>query len=167
MIQQTLKTLGVFILAVALFACKTKPTPNEAVTYNDKVVDIHTKAITSLDEITSAFDKSAADMQNAHKSALGKATKALEDLKKLGPLEAENTAFYDAAVKYLTMHKNVLENEYKAMVDVLSKEEPADDDFTAVENKMKEAEDKYAKGDEEFEKAQITFAKEYGFQIAQ
>lgn len=163
---QTLKTLGVLLIAVILFSCKTKPTPQEAVTYNDKVVDIHTNAINSLDDITTAFDGTAADLQTAHKSAVEKAGHALDGIKKLGPFEAEKPAFYDAAVKYLTMHKQVLELEYKQVVDILSKEEVGDEDFTTVENLMKEAEGKYAKGDEEFEKAQIEFAKEYGFQIA-
>lgn len=167
MIRQTLKTLGVLILAVTLFSCKSKPTPQEAVAYNDKVVDIHTKAINSLDDITTAFDGSAADLQAAHKGAIDKAAQAIDGIKKLGPLEADKTAFYDAAVSYLTMHKQVLESEYKKVIEILSKEETADEDFTAVENLMKEAEDKYAKGDEDFEKAQVSFAKEYGFQIAQ
>lgn len=167
MIRQTLKSLGVFFIAAFLFSCSWKPTPQQAVNYSNKVVDIQAKAITSVDDIISVFGGTAQELQAAHKAAVAKAGKAIEGVKQLGPFEAENTAFYDAAIKYLTLHKQVLELEYKEIVNILSKEEVGNEDFHAVESLMKEAESKYAIGDEEFENAQVEFAKEYGFQIAQ
>ena len=164
--RQTLKALGVLFIAAVLFSCSIKPTPQQAVTYSNKIVDIQAQAITSVDDIISVFGGTAHELQDAHKAAVEKADKALDGIKQLGPLEAENTAFYDAAIKYLTMHKQVLELEYKEIVNILGKEEVGDEDFSIVEKLMKEAENKYAKGDEEFQEAQIKFSKEYGFQIA-
>jgi hypothetical protein len=166
MIRHTLKAFGLIIMAVAFFSCKTKPTPQEAVSYNDKVVEIHTRAINSLEDITNAFDKTPADLQAAHKGAIDQAAQAIEGIKKLGPIEGGNTGFYDAAISYLTMHKQVLETDYKKIVELMSKEEASDEDIDEVEKLMTETESKYAKGDEDFEKAQIAFAKEYGFEIA-
>ena len=153
---------ALFILA-SLQSCG--PTPEDAIKYNDSIID-QVNLVINNDKILESLSKEPADMKSASEDLLKQINSSIDIVKKGGGFDGK-TDFMDMAVKYLTSYKGVVENEYKEMNAINSKasEDITEDDEAKYNKLQDESDKKMTAASEEFDKFQKGFAVKYKFEI--
>ena len=157
---------AVFIAATALYSCK--PTPEEARKYNDDLIAIEKSLSAKETALVEAIadKKSAEEIKKAHDELIKEADKAVADVEKTEVFDS-SVAFLDAAKEYFKTVKELANNEYKGMVELLSKksEEITEADHTKYEELVKSLGEKSDKVLEKIQTEQMIFATKYGFKV--
>jgi hypothetical protein len=163
-----MKKLSTFVFALFTAAALTScgPTSEDAINYNDSLINEINKVIQADNKFVEAEDKGGDEMKSAHQSLIQQVNTALENIKKVGPFDKKSD-FLDASVKYLTTYKGVVENEYKQMVDISSKpdDQKTEDDDAAYNKAQDASRDKMKTAEDEFTKVQQDFSKQYKFKF--
>lgn len=157
--QLTLLFLG------TLFLVSCGPTTNDAVDYNDKIIEKQVAVINSIDELLgtfSAFDGDEMDTQYAETVKLVEETQTFA--KGLEPFDG-STEFKDAFVKLIDELHSGLKTEYPILIENLKipTEEYTDEDEAQYDKVATKADDKFTAAQEDFMQAQKDFAKKWNF----
>ncbi len=161
------KTFNLFLALVLVASFQgCKPTPEEAIDYNDSVIHEYNAVIAADNKLMDAWDKEPADMDAARKELVDRLNKSIENIKKLDKFDG-STAFADEAVKCLTIHKAVAETEYKEMVDINSKplEQMTDSDDHRFSELNELTLKKIQDAEKIFNTFQEDFAKKYKYEF--
>jgi hypothetical protein len=156
-------------VASTLVLASCGPTKKDAMTYSDRIV-----AISKEMDATSAMFLSQVDGHNSDslKLAYGKydsqVGSSLEECKNMPPFN-KKTDFKDAAVEYFTSVKKLLDNEAKGMVDIMTKDtsQITEQDVSNVKAFAATYDTEYTKALQKVQDAQVQFAKEWKFEIAE
>lgn len=160
------KVIKILIFAcVFLFSCDN--TENKATQYNDKVIDIQTKADSILTETLKSFEnQNKQDILISYELNRDKTVSLIEKAEELEPINGSKkykTALWELLNKYFDLY----ENQIAELVDIYIKnpEEITETDFAILESCYKELNQKYDEAGEEFLKAQKKFAEEHNLQL--
>jgi predicted secreted protein len=156
---------SVFALFIAFTFQSCGPTPEDAIKYNDAIID-QVNLVINSDKLSDALGKEAADMKAFNEGFIKQINDAIDAVKKNGGFDGK-TDFMDMAVKYLTIYKGVAENEYKGIIEINSKnpEDITDEDDAKNSKLSEDADKKLQAASDEFDTFQKDFAKRYKFEI--
>jgi hypothetical protein len=156
---------SVIALFIAFTFQSCGPTPEDAIKYNDSIIDQVNMVINS-DKIGDALAKEPADMKAFLDDFIKTINASIDAVKKGGGFDGK-TDFMDMAVKYLTSYKAVAETEYKGIIEINSKtpEDITDEDDAKNSKLSEDADKKLQTASEEFDTFQKDFAKRYKFEI--
>lgn len=160
--------LVLFAATFMLSACA--PTKEDAMNYNDKIIQEQKKIVQSEKELISAIKQNLTkgstleDLLDELSTQVDASIKVVEELGNLG----KDASFKDAAIAFLTTYKDVVDNEYE---DWLKNLRTPDELIT--ENVLYEEEElvhainrKLDKANNLFLDAQKEFATKYDFRLA-
>lgn len=163
------KTITLLLFAiVAMVVTSCRPTKEEAITYNDKIINEQVAIMGKLDKLYDAIknyeDQNGMDFAMAEaQKQVDKSTDIVGKMEKFGG----DTEFRDEALKLFATYKSCLQNELKKMVDI---SKLTDDMYTKevqadFDNLNKVAIKKMEDGLLEFDRVQVKFADKYKFEI--
>jgi hypothetical protein len=161
--KKVLSSVIALFLAFTFQSCG--PTPEDAVKYNDSIID-QVNLVINSDKLLDALSKEPAEMRSFLDGFIKQINEAIATVKKGGGFDGK-TDFMDMGIKYLTVYKSVAENEYKGIIEINAKNpEDITDEEDEKHTKLEEdATRKLEAASEEFDKFQQDFAKRYKFQI--
>jgi hypothetical protein len=164
--KKTIYTLFITIIMMVFSSCG--PTKEEAIDYNDKIINEQVYIIDKIDKLFDAL-KNYKDFNGMDKSY----TEALRQVETgtaiVGKLDkfGGNTEFRDEALKLFRTYKSVLENELKNMITISKL--PDEMYTTGAEDEFNKLSDvsfkKMDVGLKEFNTIQKAFANKYKFEI--
>jgi uncharacterized protein YueI len=159
------KTLVSLSALLALSSCG--PTTNDAVKYNDSIIDWvdHVKEPQEklIDQLDGHNIDSLKITQLAFANASEESSKALEGLKAFD----DKTEYLDAAKKFIMEIKSLSDNEVKSLANVLMKDSLSisEEDVKIAEKSGVSFDSTYEKAFNEFAEAQKQFAVKWNFKL--
>ena len=165
------KGFGGFIFFVIAFIVirQFSGSSGEALKYNNKIVGYQNKIIVKIIDLSKSLDKFNADEMDRKLTALqDQIDESLAGVKAMDGFKG-NYRFRDAAIKLIEFYKDMCENEYSEMIEIL-KQGPSNitqSDITYMQELQASIEKTEAPLDREMQSAQREFAAEYKFKITQ
>lgn len=163
------KTITVMLLGlIVLFAVSCKPSTEDAINYNDKIIDQQVMIIEKINALYKALDDytNHERMDRAYNDAVKQVELGTEEVTKLKDFGG-SSEFKDGALKLFGIYKSVLSNEFKKMIEISKL--PDDLYTTEKEAEWKKMDDdafnKMDVGLNELKSIQKSFADEYKFDI--
>lgn len=159
------KTLVSLSALLALSSCG--PTTNDAVKYNDSIIDWvdHVKEPQEklIDQLDGHNIDSLKITQLAFANASEESSKALEGIKAFD----DKTEYLDAAKKFIMEIKSLSDNEVKSLANVLMKDSLSisEEDVKIAEKSGVSFDSKYEKAFNDFAEAQKQFAVKWNFKL--
>jgi hypothetical protein len=150
--------------STALFLTSCGPTQDDAVKWNDAVVNCENEVRTAIDGFLAAIDVKGADLNKECDKAIVVAEagivkmKALEDFK-------DGAEFKAAGIESLTLYQSVLKNEFKQLIALTSNPNATEEDYAKIEEHLNNTDDKIKLVDNKFTAAQKVFADKWGFTL--
>lgn len=165
--MKTLK-LTVFTFAAAIMLNACSPSPEDARIYNDELIAIEnplSQKEEAFIEMLSA-DKSVEELKAAYSDLVKQSQEAVAGIEKIQGFD-NSTAFRDAARDYFATIKGIVDNEYKTLVELSSKnpEEITEEDSKKYEDLLTVVQEKTDKVLSKIESEQAAFAAKYKFDI--
>lgn len=165
-----MKTLKLFALATIVsilsFACK--PTPEEAQKHNDDLIAIeHALSEKESDFLTTITDgKTVEEKKAAYTALINQADEAVVSVGKIAPFDNDET-FLKAFKDYIITLKGLINNEYKQILDMLSKneEEVTEEDEAKYQALIDVVLEKTDAAVNKIQSEQLIFATKYGFKV--
>ena len=154
----------VILSSCLLLSCG--PDSGDATSYNDTIITEQNKVANKGEAFYAAMDISPEEMQKAFLAFCSQVDTSTVLTKQLGPFNG-TTEFLDAALKSLQMYKFLCDNEYKSIVEILSKPEDdiSDEDTERYHATIKEIEAKLAPVLNGLDASQLKFATNWNFTI--
>lgn len=157
--------LSVSVLATLLVGCK--PSTDEAIAYNDKIMGIVNKLTDTHNAFLNQIDGHNIDSLKITQDVFSKTAKvSVEEASKIEGFN-DSKEFSDAAVTYFKTMSAMVDNEAKQLVDVMSKDSTqiTEQDVVKVQELATKFDAIYEKSFNELEKKQEAFAKEWKFKL--
>lgn len=158
---------GLFLLMLGLAACKQNG--DDAVLYNDKVVELQDAVIQNLINLEESFvDYVPAQMDSAHATFNASVLDASAKIKEMGPYQKDST-LYLAAVNMFDVFSTLAANDYVQFIDLMKVPDSLyTPELQAQSFDLKDAIDKRrTEAQEALITAQEEFAKEHKFILAE
>jgi len=164
--MKTLKTVLLLTAVILLNACA--PTPEDARIYNDELMALENP----LSEKENIFiemlssDKSPEEITAAYNELAKQSEVTMAGLEKIKSFD-NNSEYFDAAKDYFITIKSLVDNEYKEMAALASKnpEEITDEDSKKYDSYALAVEEKSKKVLEKVQAEQELFAAKYKFEV--
>lgn len=159
------KLVASFLFALSLVSCG--PTANDAINYNEQIINLVDSLNTSHYLFIEQLDAHSVDSLNiSYKLFETRAEYSLDRIKKFGPF-AGKKEFRTAATEYFATLNHIVKNEGKGLVNILSKDssEYTLEDLESITTLSHRFDENYEKAFTRLEAAQARFAKEWGFKI--
>ncbi|MDF2436627.1 MAG: hypothetical protein K0Q95_1003 [Bacteroidota bacterium] len=165
-----MKKLKISILAIsaALLLNACSPSAEEARTYNDNLIALEhpltAKENAFLDQLSSA--KSPEELKKSYDELVAQSETSLASAEKMEGFD-NSTSYRDAAKEYFSTIKGIVNNEYKTIVELASKnpEEVTDEDSKKYEELISSVQEKSEKVLAKIQTEQTAFAAKYKFEI--
>jgi hypothetical protein len=155
-----------FFSLIFLFISACGPNSDKAIQYNDKLIAIQDSVVPKEEAFMNSLDSNAGWIQQTHEQLLKQVNLSINATERLGAFEGKKE-YASTATTFLTTYKNVVENEYRNMMRIASKDlediSIADDSLYSLS--LKNASAKIMQATEALVNAQKTFAQEYKFQL--
>ncbi len=141
---------------------------NDAESYNNYIINNQNKVIQKILELSATFDTGSDEQIRAKYKEFGESVEtAKKEIEKLGAYEG-NTEFRDAALDLMNFYKEIYENQYKKLIDIVIKGENATEaDLQELNKIVEEVSAKEAKMDQKVAEAQNKFARDNNMTIIQ
>jgi len=163
------KIISVFSLLFAmtlLISCG--PTSNDAIKYNDSLVDLQSKIFEKESALIDAISKNTSDkIDPLYKDLLTQIDKAKDTLEKIGSFDGK-TEMKDAVMKVFSTYKGVATNEYPEIIKLAKMPDSLytqDDDNKKIDL-SKKIDDELDKAVNDFLEIQKSFAVKYKFELS-
>jgi hypothetical protein len=153
--------------SVILVSCG--PTKDDAIKYNDRLVDINAGLTAAQDAFFNQLDAHNVDSLKITLSQFSaKSKNSLEEVEKIGPFN-EKKEYLDAALSYFKTINGLAEKEAKEITEILSKDtaQITEDDYGKAEEIANKLDSEYDKCFAQFQTAQEKFAAEWKFEIVE
>ena len=152
-----------FIVAVAATTgCEKKLTATE---YNNKIIDEQGKVLDLVLDFTAKVDES--DMKGARlllEKTGEQCDSSIKTIEAMGPFD-DDASFKDAAIDLFKFYKRAFATDYKELLDIIEKEEPAMEDLDRVNVIVKKVSDEEMVLDDKVQKVQKEFADKHDVKI--
>jgi hypothetical protein len=158
----------IFLAIVSIFT-SCGPTVEDAINYNDTIIERHDQITVKIRKLIDTYDKFIpAEMDKAYNDALTTTNDAIDFATKLKPFE-EDSSFKNGALKLFKTYKEVLETEHKRIIELLKlpEEDYGKDEVKEFEQLISSSNEKINLGQTELTKIQQQFAKTHKFEINQ
>lgn len=154
------------VLFPAVFSCLALFAQNDAMEYNDMIVAEQLKIYAAMDDFNSSIDLGSDEEKEMSRKVLYQQTiVSIAALERLGAWK-DDSAFRDAGLNLFNFYKNVVDNEFKEMLNILKNfDESLDSDVTRLEEIDQQIAEKEKKFDDAFLLQQDAFAKKWGFSL--
>lgn len=128
-----MKNFGIlFIAAVLPLFMSCQPTTEDAIKYNDGIIDQQNSVNQKFSVLLDSYDAIVpSEMDAAYKDASEQLDKSIAYINKLKGFESD-AYFKEAALKFLKTYKDVLENKHKRIIELYKL---PDDKYTEKEGK--------------------------------
>lgn len=140
------------------------PTKQQLIEYNDTIVDEQKGIFVKQSELNNAistFDgKDIGKITAAHQALSAQINQAITKIDALKALDDEGL-FKNAALKMFKTIQQVVDNDYKALIALMSKSELKQDDIDEVNKLATQIDSSFEIANGAFLKAQEDFAKKY------
>lgn len=162
------RTMTLVMLTAVLFFTACGPTTDDAIKYNDQIIDQQVKIIGTIDNLYDALEKwtNHGGMDAAYQNAMKQVELGTADVSAMDKFDG-STEFKDAALKLFGIYKSVLDNEFKEMIAI--NKLPDDQYTTEMKAKFDQLNDmafkKMDDGLNELQVVQNRFAAKYKFEI--
>ncbi len=154
-------------IAVLLILTACGPNTNEAIKYNDQIIDIVDKIKPPQENLIYQLDGHNIDSLKITQTEFENI--AIESLKKLNEIKAfDNTTEYiDAAKKFVGVMQNLSANEVKTLVQLITKDSLSytDEDVKIAEENSANFDNKYEIAFTEFAESQKQFSTKWNFKL--
>ena len=111
------------LLSLAAFLVSCGPTVEQAIKYNDDIIDKNDVITTKLEELIGTYDKFIPEeMDKAYSEALAKTQEGVDFATKLQAFD-DDASFKDGAIELFNAYKSVLEVEHKRIIELLKLDE--------------------------------------------
>lgn len=158
----------VLVMVSVLAGCSgNSKTERSAIAYNDSIVNIQEGIIRQFLDLGNKFETfDSAIIYIAYQNLQEVVDNSIEDISALGSFKNESY-LRDAATDLFEFYKEVLNNEYKVILEVMTKgaEYITDYDTALLDSLAQVITIKEEKQDEKFSLAQEKFAKQFDVQI--
>ena len=107
------------LLSLPLFNITLGQTIEQAITYNDAIIDKNDEIITQIELLMDVYDKYIPEeMDKAYNSALSKTQESIEFVNTLRAFKRE-ASFKEGALKMFNTYKSILKVEHKRIIELL------------------------------------------------
>jgi hypothetical protein len=163
--KKSLIISGLFFGLLLVVACG--PSKQEAIDYNDAIIDQQAAVMDKINEMFDSFDHFSTpdSMDRAKTEACAAIASARTDIEKMLPFDGE-TALRDATVKLMDVYRSVMDNEITQMISIYK----LDQALYTIEKKQEfeklqnQALEKLTIELNKLKDIQLEFAKKYGFE---
>jgi hypothetical protein len=160
----TVTLFSVFIIG----ASGCKPSPDEAVAYNEKIIREQKAIVDKINELDLTLSTyKPTEMDVAYNNAYKQVISSIATVKGLGEFDGK-TEFKDAALQVFDIYKQTLEVEYKELVGLLKK---SDEEYTLQDEErakklFMDIAEKLNNAYEDIIAVQSAFAEKYHFTLS-
>lgn len=165
--MKKIASIGLFaVIMFSMISCG--PTSEQAIAYNDKIIDQQVAIINKVDALNTSFKtwENKAGMDKAWTEAVKQVETSTTEVTAMDAFD-KNSDFKEAALKLFGIYKEVLNNEYKEMLALYKL---PNDLFTKEQEERwgklsEQAFEKMDKALNELKPVQAQFAEKYKFEI--
>jgi len=157
----------VLALFVVAFITSCGPTMEDAINYNDQIIDEELAIIDKINVLETEFSTyEPSKIEPALDAALLQVTNSIEIVEALDNFDG-SSEFKNQTLEFFRMFKKQLEEDYAEMLEIYKL---PSDQYTSVEEKryneiVKKIDDEYQPQFKEFTGTQDAFATKYGFTL--
>lgn len=158
-----MKLLLPILTVLFLFSCEI-PSGQTALEYNDSIIEEQNKIMTCMLESTNCFDADLSTCDALRMKTIAQCDASISVVEAMPDYDG-NIRLRDGAVALFKFYKDMYENTYKEMIDIVMKDDITEDDIarlTVLEQQMTQKE---VVLDEELDQAQQEFARTNDFEI--
>jgi F0F1-type ATP synthase gamma subunit len=165
------KVLFAATAVVALLFTSCGPTQDDAIKYNDKIVDLSDNVNDMSDKMADQLDGHNLDTLKVVYTNFAKSIKsALAECEKMGPLEEEDKAYHEAALAHFRNMNKLVDNEVKRIIDATVKfsaedAEPTEAEITSLDKDIDTYDTESQKTMDGLKTAQKQFSKKWNFDL--
>jgi hypothetical protein len=155
------------MVLAAMFLTSCGPSTDQAIAYNDAIIDEQVAIIDKIDFMYESFKNFVPDeMDKAYSDALAQLETGTANVSKMDAFDGK-TDFRDAAIELFKAYKSVFDNEFKEMITIYKL---PDDQYTKEqEDKWNLLSDQAIKkmdaGLQKLKDIQAEFARKYKFEV--
>ncbi len=154
-----------FLLIVILFLGSCSPSPKQASKYNNMLIRQQRKVIEKMDDLIKSFSLyNKKQMNQAYQDLEKTIDQAIDTVSNMKGFDG-STEYRDKTLELLKLYKNVTENEFHTVLNLLSKKEYTNSDAKIVSETMLQARNRLSKANKAFEEYQKQFAKKYNLRL--
>jgi hypothetical protein len=166
-----MRKIAVFLWVASLLAAASLPscrnTKQQAIDYNNRIVDLQSKIVKGMLDFSSTFDsKDTALMEKKYGELQASIDAALKETRTLEPFDG-SSEFRDTAIQLFEFYRDITKKEYREIVDIFKKSQIQQTDVDRI-GKLNEDISKREKVlDDRFMAVQTSFAKKYGIPLVE
>lgn len=153
------------VISTAVFLYSCGPSKEDAIKWNDSIINCEDEISTAVDAFTAAIDVEGTDLNKECDKAISAGDAGLAKMKAL-PDFKDGADFKAAGIESLTVFESLLKNECKQMAILLSDSNATEADFAKVKEHLATTVTKVDAADKKFIAAQKAFADKWGFELA-
>jgi len=154
----------ILLILLTVFLNSCGPSKQDAINWNDSIIDIENEVNTAVGKFTSAIDTDGADLNKELTTAIAVADKGIAKMKALEDFK-DGAEFKSSGVEFLTLYLSIMKNEYKEIADLISNPNSSEADFEKVKEHAVNSDNKIEAANKKFISAQKDFAKKWGFEL--
>ncbi len=125
------------------------------------------KVIEKMDDLINSFSLyNKKQMDQAYQDLLTTIDQAIDTVSRMKGFDG-STEFRDRTLELLKLYKDVTENEFHTVLNLLSKKDYSNNDAKIVSETMLQARNRLSKANKEFEQYQQQFAKKYNLRLVE
>ncbi len=156
-----------YFLLVLLFLASCSPSPKQASKYNNMLIRQQRKVIEKMDDLINSFSLyNKKQMDQAYQDLLKTIDQAIDTVSNMGGFDG-STEFRDKTLELLKLYKDVTENEFHTVLNLLSKKDYSNNDAKIVSETMLQARNRLSRANKDFEQYQQQFAKKYNLKLVE
>ena len=165
------KVLFAATAVVALLFTSCGPTQDDAIKYNDKIVDLSDNVNDMSVKMADQLDGHNLDTLKITYTKFAASIKsALAECEKMGPLEEEDKAYHEATLAHFRNMNKLVDGEVKRIVDATVKfsnsdVEASDEEIAALEKDINTYDTESQKTMDGIKAAQRVFSKKWNFDL--
>lgn len=161
-------TKKLLLLCIGIFLIvSVQAQDKKAANYNNKIIDIQHKLAPDVINFFKAFEDGSKEQMQAKKEKLSKDfDAAIKKVSKMKDFEGD-TKLRDAMLAWLKLYESSLDAEYNHIIELASKPKAqrTDEDRAKLEKLSRELIQKEEAIDQNFENAQVEFAKRHNLEL--
>ncbi|OJJ20386.1 hypothetical protein BKI52_18165 [marine bacterium AO1-C] len=156
-----------WVLPLLTFS-QCKFTSNKAIRYNNKVIRYQKNINNEISSFFKVLEKSASSSADsakvvpAYDALVKKVNNQLDSTRQLKPLEKDST-FKAAAVELFEFYQKIVQEDYARLVPLVMQKTVTQEEQNLIKSTMDRIKNEENKPYQKFKKAQLAFAKKFGF----
>jgi hypothetical protein len=157
-------TFPLLLIVITAFLFSCGPTKDDAIKWNDSIIEIETDVDNAVEKFSNALDKDGADLEKELAEAVATTEQNLVKIKAIEDFK-DGAAFKASGIEFMGVYLAFLKNEAKEIVAIAKNPNPTEEDVTKLKEHLTNTDTKFTAADTKFVAAQKEFADKWGFQL--